>query len=88
MSTKSDPISDVFSAGLIFHYLLLGASIFEGKKYEDILKQNRACSFNFEKEIYRGVDPIALDLLKKLLEVNPFTRINASDALSHPFFKY
>ena len=33
MSTKSEPISDVFSAGIIFHYLLFGASVFEGKKY-------------------------------------------------------
>ena len=37
MSTKSDPISDVFSAGLIFHYLLFGRSIFNGKKYQEIL---------------------------------------------------
>lgn len=34
MSTKSDPISDVFSGGLIFHYLLFGKSIFNGKKYQ------------------------------------------------------
>lgn len=34
MSTKSDPISDVFSAGLIFHYLIFGRSIFDGKKYQ------------------------------------------------------
>jgi len=34
MSTKSDPISDVFSAGLIFHYLAFGRSIFDGKKYQ------------------------------------------------------
>jgi serine/threonine protein kinase len=33
MSTKSEPISDVFSAGIIFHYILLGKSIFPGKKY-------------------------------------------------------
>ena len=31
MSTKSDPISDVFSAGLIFHYLMFGKSIFENQ---------------------------------------------------------
>ena len=43
MSTKSDPVSDVFSAGLIFHYLLFGHSIFPGKKYNEILNQNRAC---------------------------------------------
>lgn len=33
MNTKSEPISDVFSAGIIFHHLLLGVSVFEGKKY-------------------------------------------------------
>ena len=43
MTLKSDPISDVFSAGLIFHYLLFGQSIFPGKKYNEILSQNRAC---------------------------------------------
>ena len=32
MEARSDPISDVFSAGLIFHYLLLGRSIFNGNK--------------------------------------------------------
>ena len=33
MSSKSQPISDIFSAGIIFHYLLLGCSVFQGKKY-------------------------------------------------------
>lgn len=37
MTTKSEPISDVFSAGLIFHYLIFGKSIFEGKRYQEIL---------------------------------------------------
>lgn len=49
MSTKSDSISDVFSAGLIFHYLLFGHSIFPGKKYNEILNQNRACDFDFSQ---------------------------------------
>ena len=31
MSTKSEPISDVFSAGIIFHYLLFGHSVFPEK---------------------------------------------------------
>jgi calcium-dependent protein kinase len=52
MTTKSDPISDIFSAGVIFHYLLFGNSIFEGKKYNEILGQNRSCEFDFNKEIY------------------------------------
>jgi calcium-dependent protein kinase len=48
MTTKSEPISDVFSAGVIFHILLIGYSIFPGKKYNDVLAQNRNCEFNFK----------------------------------------
>lgn len=49
MSVKSDPISDVFSVGLIMHYLIFQKSIFAGKKYAEILQQNRACEFDFTK---------------------------------------
>jgi calcium-dependent protein kinase len=67
MTTKSDPISDVFSAGIIFHHLLFGFSIFEGKKYNEILAQNRACDFNFTKEIYTKLNPRTFDLMTKML---------------------
>jgi len=67
MSTKSEPISDVFSAGIIFHHLLFGSSIFEGKKYNDILNQNRACDFNFAKELYSKLNHKTLDLLTRML---------------------
>lgn len=86
MSTKSDPISDVFSAGIIFHTLLFGTSIFEGKKYNEILTQNRACEFDFEKEMYSKITPIVKDLLIKMLEKNPYKRITADAALNHPYF--
>ena len=46
----------------------------------DLLKlSNRSDSF-FENE------PYAIDLLKKLIEINPYKRINAKDALSHNYF--
>lgn len=67
MSTHSDPISDVFSAGLIFHFLLMGKSIFPGTKYADILAQNRACDIKFHGSEYEKVDPDVMDLLKKML---------------------
>jgi serine/threonine protein kinase len=67
MNTKSDPISDVFSAGIIFHHLLFGCSIFEGKKYNEILTQNRSCEFDFTKDIYSKVSPRVFDLLTKML---------------------
>jgi serine/threonine protein kinase len=86
MSTKSDPISDVFSAGVIFHYLLFGCSVFEGKKYNEILTQNRACDFSFTKECYSELPSKTLDLLVKMLERDPLKRITSEAALTHPFF--
>jgi len=71
LTLKSEPISDVFSAGIIFHHLLLNKSIFEGTRYSDILTQNRACNFDFSKEEYSRIDSQAFDLLKKMLEVKP-----------------
>jgi hypothetical protein len=77
MSLKSETISDVFSAGIIFHYLLLNKSVFQGTRYSDILAQNRACDFNFDKEDYHNLNSEAFDLLKGMLEKRPEFRITA-----------
>ena len=45
MSTKYNPICDMFSLGLIFHSFLIGRSAFKGTTYNDVLRQNRACDF-------------------------------------------
>lgn len=71
MNIKSEPISDVFSAGIIFHYLLLNKSVFPGTRYSDILTQNRACDFDFSKEEYQNLESHTLDLLKRMLAKKP-----------------
>jgi calcium-dependent protein kinase len=43
MSTKSHPISDVFSVGCIFHYIVFGRHLFMGKNAQDIIAMNREC---------------------------------------------
>lgn len=86
MKTKYDPICDIFSLGLIFHILLLGVSAFPGKTYNEVLAQNRASNFSFDGQIYKKIDPEALNLMIRMLKKSPNDRITAAEALNHPYF--
>ncbi len=88
MTTKSEPISDIFSAGIIFHYLLFGHSVFPGKKYNDVLSQNRSSDFTFQNAKYDSIAPSTLHLLKKMLEKNQKNRISAFESLKHDVFEH
>lgn len=77
MKQKYSPICDIFSLGLIFHVFLFGFSVFRKKTYQEVLAENRSCKFTFEEEIYESISHQTLDLLKKMLRVNPEERINA-----------
>ena len=83
----------MFSLGIIFHMLLLGKSPFPGKTYNEVLAENRACNINFEQTEYKRLPSAstyivnsALDLLRRMLDKSPQTRITAKDALQHQFF--
>ncbi len=87
MKAKYSPICDIFSLGLIFHILLFARSVFKGKTYTEVLAENRACAFDLDSPDYDQVDRITMDLLKKMLKINPEERITAEQALSHPYFQ-
>lgn len=77
MKAKYKPICDIFSLGLIFHILLFGKSIFKGKTYNEVLAENRLCNFSLEGSEYEQVGKTTMDLLKKMLKVDPEERISA-----------
>lgn len=54
---RYEPVCDIFSLGVIFHIIALGASPFPGKECDQVLKQNRQCNINFDDEIYRRLHP-------------------------------
>lgn len=78
LTLKSSPVSDVFAAGVIFHELLLGESVFAGSKYQEVLNENRKCHFDFTRPIYSRIPSNAFNLLKQMLEINPTARITAA----------
>jgi serine/threonine protein kinase len=68
---KISPICDVFSAGAIFHILLVAKPLFTGSKFEEVYDNNRKLNFNLRSREYSQVNPEALDLLEKMLKINP-----------------
>lgn len=54
---------DIFSCGAIFHLLLIGKEIFQGKGNAEMLKLNKECNINPNDEIYQSLPPLTKDLL-------------------------
>ena len=79
---------DIFSAGVIFHILLMARPLFGGKKFEEVYDNNKNMRFNLNSSIYSNVDPQAMDLLQKMLKVNPAERLTANEVLNHPFLSF
>ena len=75
---------DVFSAGIIFYLLLTGKYPFEGTSFKDILQKNKACKMDF-KHYKIKKEPLALDLLQRMLEIDPEKRISAREVLQHVY---
>ena len=69
---------DIFSAGIIFHILLLGESLFNGKGHLELLRQNKKCEVNQKQPRYDNLSPDARSLLFMMLDLDPRVRPFAS----------
>lgn len=48
---------------------------------------NKKGNLNLEiLKIYKNASPLLIDLVKKMLDANPTTRISIDDAMRHQFF--
>jgi serine/threonine protein kinase len=84
---RVDPVCDVFSAGAIFHVLLVRRALFEGRGFDEVYENNRRLRFNLAGPLYQDVDPVAMDLLARMLRADPRERIRAEEILLHPFLR-
>ena len=68
---RMTPSCDIFSLGLIFHILLVKRPLFEGKTCEEVYENNKKCKINLNSSLYERVNPKAMELLKRMLAMNP-----------------
>jgi serine/threonine protein kinase len=78
---------DVFSCGVLLYILLSGRTPFPGSVAKDVLNKNKECKIHFRKKYWKNISHQGLDLVLKLTDPNPKTRITAEGALTHEWFQ-
>ena len=84
---KTSVLSDVFSAGVVFHILLTGKYLFSGNSPLEVLKNNKEVVIDFNAPHYRRIDPVAFDLLRRMVEKDPLKRLSPFECLCHEFLR-
>jgi mitogen-activated protein kinase 1/3 len=78
---------DIFGAGSVMAEILGADVLFRGAStVVQAVEMQRTISANLDS-IFQNVDPVALDLLKKLLAFDASERISAKDALRHEWLR-
>ena len=82
-----DQKCDIWSCGVILYILLCGYAPFYGETDEEIYQQVLKGEYDFPKEEWDNVSNEAKNLVKKMIEKNPYKRISALEALQDVWFK-
>ena len=78
---------DIWSCGVIMYILLSARPPFGGEDDNDIMERVSYGKYDLESPPFNKLSKNSLDLIQRLLTMDPEQRISAEQALNHPWFK-
>ncbi|KAH7297945.1 hypothetical protein KP509_25G020200 [Ceratopteris richardii] len=85
--TGYDEKIDVWSLGVLFHVILSGYAPFDGDSETDIFRNIKRRSVNLNRSPWHEISAGAKDLLKGMLQKNPYRRLKLAQILAHPWMQ-
>ena len=76
---------DLWSVGIIMYILLTGMPPYKGRDNKSIMIEVKEAPFQLTPDKVAGLSDGSIDLMAKLLVLDPAARIQAADAVQHPW---
>lgn len=73
---------DVYSAGVVLYTMIYGRLPYHRKSVSEMKKLFAAGDLEYPPT----ASPLCIDLMRKMLEIDPHDRIDVNEVLSHPWF--
>jgi len=83
---RYDNKCDTWSLGVLLYVFMSGYLPFQGENRNDVFYKIKNAKYHFDHKEFKDCSKGVIDLIKKLLVVDPKKRLSAKDALRHNWF--